>query len=603
MTPVSPIETQLRKVIPELCVNDVPVRVAEVEMSSSNPVRCDPLPEWLQPFDENLVDEEEQRGDRVEVYEDIQDDDQEREGVVAQGERARPLPQPRLDKTRDTVLVSEDLATGGIRAHLVAAKGNGDPWIAGKIKDDIEEFGYGGAPVRIKSDQEPAIVDVQRAVIAKRGNAPTIPVNSPVGDSQSNRRVEIAIKKVRNMVKTILSSLESRWGVRVARDHPVYPWVLKWAADLMTRYAHVGNLGKTAVQLIRGSKSSRNIAQFGEKILYKPLKLSGHHRGNMEDTFLDGIFLGMRLRSDEILIGTARGVIKTRTLRRRVEEEQWDPEFAKSIKGEPRQLVPGINSDHVPAANSDRAGMRLEEDQPDTRLAQQDEGIDPPEAREVSMPPDRLVTQVRSNTLKRMYVTRGLGKKYGPTPGCPGCATIGSHHQASHSDTCRDRMRAELVKSEEGREYLAREQARVDARKQEQPSSSSHKRAVSEEWDRPPEKFWRMGEEDVTMRQDITATSGASSSSASRGAAMDTESRLSRKRAADVQTEDLEDNEQLDADESAASLPQAEGSLLTEECSLAIGNTSSLKRTSSVWETKLPDMDTWVSTKVWTSRQ
>ena len=331
-----------------------------------------------------------------------------------------------------------------------------------------------------------------------------------------------------------------------------------WAADLMTRYAHVGDLGKTAVQLIRGSKSSRNIAQFGEKILYKPMKLSGHHRGNMEDTFLDGIFLGMRLRSDEILIGTTRGVIKTCTVRRRVEEEQWDNEFARSIKGEPRQPVLGINSDHVLAAISDRAGARLEEDQPDARLAQQDEFIDPPEAREVSMPPDRLVTQVRSDTLKRMYFTRGLGKKYVPTPGCPGCATFGSHHQASHSNTCRDRIRAELEKSEEGRESLAREQARVDARKQEQPSSSSQKRALSEEWDRPPEKFWRMGEEDVTMTQDITATSGASSSSASKGPAMDTKSRPSRKRAADVQTEDLEDNEQLDANENAASLPPAE---------------------------------------------
>ena len=47
------------------------------------------------------------------------------------------------------MLVIEDLATGGIRAHLVSAKGNGDSWIAGKIKDDIEKFGYGGAPVRI----------------------------------------------------------------------------------------------------------------------------------------------------------------------------------------------------------------------------------------------------------------------------------------------------------------------------------------------------------------------------------------------------------------------------------------------------------------------
>ena len=62
-----------------------------MEMSSSNPARGDPLPDWLQPFDENLVDGEEQRVDRVEAYENLQDDDQEREGVVAQGELDRHL--------------------------------------------------------------------------------------------------------------------------------------------------------------------------------------------------------------------------------------------------------------------------------------------------------------------------------------------------------------------------------------------------------------------------------------------------------------------------------------------------------------------------------
>ena len=225
---------------------------------------------------------------------------------------------------------------------------------------------------------------------------------------------------------------------------------------------------------------------------------------------MGGIFLGMRLRSDEILVGTAR-----RAQRRRVEEEQWDNEFARSIEGEPRQLVLGNNSDHVLAAVS-KAGVPLEEGQADARLGQQDEGIDPPEARELLTPPNRLANQVRSDTLKRMYVTRGLGKKYGPTPGCPGCATIGSHHQASQSDTwtgCAQNWRR--VKKEE---CLAREQARVDARKQEQPSSSSHKRAVSEEWD--TRKFLRMGEEDV-VRQDVTGTNCASSSSESRGPAMD----------------------------------------------------------------------------------
>ena len=76
-----------------------------------------------------------------------------------------------------------------------------------------------------------------------------LPVNSPVGDSQSNGRVENAIKKVRNMVKTILSSLESRWCIRVTRDYPVYSWMSEWAGDLMTRYAHVGDLGKDSTSI------------------------------------------------------------------------------------------------------------------------------------------------------------------------------------------------------------------------------------------------------------------------------------------------------------------------------------------------------------------
>ena len=103
------------------------------------------------------------------------------------------------------------------------------------------------------------------------------------------------------------------------------------------------------------------------------------------------------------------------------------------------------------------------------------------------------------------------------------------------------------------------------------------------------------------MRQDVTATSGASSSSDSRGPAMDIESRPSRKRVADVQTEGLEDTEQMDANECTASLPQAEGE--SSDGRKFIGNTTSLKSTASIWKTRLPDMNTWASMKVWTSRK
>ena len=120
-----------------------------------------------------------------------------------------------LDRIRPEMqLVSEDLATGGIRAHLVSAKRKRRPVDSRKCQGRHRRIWIRGALVHIKSDQEPATVDVQRAVIAKRGNAPTILVNSPVGDSQSNGRVENAIKKVRNMVNTILSSLESRWSTQ-----------------------------------------------------------------------------------------------------------------------------------------------------------------------------------------------------------------------------------------------------------------------------------------------------------------------------------------------------------------------------------------------------
>ena len=50
----------------------------------------------------------------------------------------------------------------------------------------------------------------------------------------------------------------------------------------------------------------------------------------------------------------------------------------------------------------------------------------------------------------------------------------------------------------------------------------------------------------------------------------------------------IEDNEQMDANGSAASLSQSEGgSVLMEECLLAIGNMRSPKRITSTWKIKV----------------
>ena len=67
------------------------------------------------------------------------------------------------------------------------------------------------------------------------------------------------------------------------------------------------------------------------------------------------------------------GVTKTRTLH---EEAQWDTEFAKFVKGESRQVVPGINSGHVPAAIFGQNWSVPRKRSTDVRLGQQDE-VDP----------------------------------------------------------------------------------------------------------------------------------------------------------------------------------------------------------------------------------
>ena len=51
------------------------------------------------------------------------------------------------------------------------------------------------ARIQLKTDQEPAIVSLQIA-IQVIGPKAIIPVNSPVGESESNGRVENAIRRV-----------------------------------------------------------------------------------------------------------------------------------------------------------------------------------------------------------------------------------------------------------------------------------------------------------------------------------------------------------------------------------------------------------------------
>merc|ERR1712214_232581 len=105
------------------------------------------------------------------------------------------------------------------------------------------------------------------------------------------------------------------------------------------RRTAIGEDGKTPIERLRGRQGRNHMAEFGERILYIPLRGDiGDQRKakiNLEPRFLDGIFLGLTDRSDEIIIWGPEGIRKARTIRRRVEEDRWRSEDIMAIKGTP----------------------------------------------------------------------------------------------------------------------------------------------------------------------------------------------------------------------------------------------------------------------------
>ena len=100
----------------------------------------------------------------------------------------------------------------------------------------------------VKSDNEPALVSLVEAWSRERaikGGGRMVVEHSPVHSSKSNGVVERAVQSVQGMIRTMRSALEDKWGVKLGIGHPVWSWMVEYAAFLLTRF-EVGKDGRTA---------------------------------------------------------------------------------------------------------------------------------------------------------------------------------------------------------------------------------------------------------------------------------------------------------------------------------------------------------------------
>jgi hypothetical protein len=313
------------------------------------------------------------------------------------------------------VLVVRDRRTKYVTATVVPRKGD-HPYAVHRVGIDITNV-LGYKRCFVKTDQERAIRKLKSAVRLEYDVE--IPDElAPTGDSQSNGEIEVTVQVVEGQVRTMKCHLEHRLQQEIPTEHPVLPWLVRHASATISRYQR-GRDGMTAYRRLKGREFAKSVTEFGECVWYMRNKTS--RRGKLESRWESGVFLGIREESNEILVGTPKGVLKARTFRRKgSDEDRWNKEEILAVKGFPWQPDPNVSTFDIRS----RVSVRVEQ------------------------PGEVELGNTREFTSRRLRITKRDLQHHGYSVGCAGCnAARRGTTAVNHSEECRTRITKALAEA------------------------------------------------------------------------------------------------------------------------------------------------------------
>ena len=130
---------------------------------------------------------------------------------------------------------------------------------------------------------------------------------TPVGEHQSNGRIEATIRQIQGVFRSIKDGLESKIGERIGGDHWIVPWIVRHAAAMMNRLKITSD-GKTAFEKIKGRKYKKEIIEFGELVNYLQPETEGKDKFNVR--WNEGAYIGHLDESGEALIATPMASVR-----------------------------------------------------------------------------------------------------------------------------------------------------------------------------------------------------------------------------------------------------------------------------------------------------
>ena len=306
----------------------------------------------------------------------------------------------------------------------------------------IDELGNAATNIVIKNDQEPSIVAVINMVKEKRAKAATIIDESPVGSSASNGSIENGVGEYEAQIRVCRLALEQRLGIQIPIHHDIVPWMVRHCGFLLQRYL-VGHDGMTAYRRIRHRDYDSDAIEFGETVLYKIAKTHlGPALNKYDSTWSKGVYLGTRVRSNELLTFDTNGIHKVRTVKRVPIDDRWDKDVFSITIAPPWDFK--YDSPVEEPAEQQSALINIDSG----------ERLPEPLAEGESHPIVHIDFKIFKKDLE--------DARFGYTDNCPGCiAARNKSNQRAHSIICRERLRTEFAKYPDTRKRVEMAERRL----------------------------------------------------------------------------------------------------------------------------------------------
>ena len=180
------------------------------------------------------------------------------------------------------VLILHDRESKERCSHPVPSKGIVHPYPAKAVVSFLNRLGYKKAI--LKSDQEPAIVALGRAVKNQWGGELLLEY-SPKGESQSNGEIERTVQSIQGLARTLKDAIEENYQIELDSKSPLLAWLVEYCGTLLNLF-HVAEDGLTAYHRLKGKPWRVELPAFGEVVNTKERRtLSYRVAGRAESTW------------------------------------------------------------------------------------------------------------------------------------------------------------------------------------------------------------------------------------------------------------------------------------------------------------------------------